>query len=136
MDARKFLLGTIAGGIAMFIAGYVLYELLLGKFFAANVGSATGVTRDPLMFWAIGAGCLAEAALITYVLGARGGAGAGARVGAVVALLMALSVDFIMYGSTNTANLTATLVDPVVGAVVGAIVGAVIGVVAGKPKPA
>jgi hypothetical protein len=136
MDAKKFLLGTIVGGIVMFIAGYVLYDLLLGKFFAANVGSATGVMREPLMFWAIGVGCLAEAALITYALGARGGAGAGITVGAIVGFLMALSVDFIMYGSSNVSNLTATLVDPLVAAVVGAIVGAAIGLVAGKPKPA
>ena len=136
MNAKKFLLGTIAGGIAMFVAGYLCYELLLGKFFAANVGSATGVMRDNLIFWSVGVGCLAEAALITYVLGARGGAGAGARVGAIVAFLMAVSVDFIMFGSTNTANLCATLVDPLAGAVVGAITGAVIGIVGGKPHAA
>jgi hypothetical protein len=134
MDAKKCILGTIVGGITMFVVGYLVFNLLLGSFYAANMGSATGVAREPIMYWALGVGCLAEAALITYALGARAGAGAGAKAGAVVGLLMWLAVDFIMYGTTNTQNLTLTLVDPLASAVVGAIVGVVIGLVAGKPK--
>jgi hypothetical protein len=136
MDAKKCILGTIVGGITMFVVGYLVFNLLLGGFYAQNMGSATGVTRDPLMYWALGVGCLGEAALITYALGARSGAGAGVKVGAVVGLLMWLAVDFIMYASTNISNLTITLVDPLVSAVVGAVTGAVIGLVSGKPQPA
>lgn len=136
MDAKRFTVGTIAGGITFFVIGYLIYMVLLGNFFAANMGTATGVNRATPLYWSIALGSLFQAALICYVLGARAGAGAGARVGAVVMLLAALAFDFIMYGTENVSNLTSTLVDPVASAVLGAIVGAVIGFVVGKLKPA
>ncbi len=36
MDTKKFALATIAGGITLFVLGYVFYEVLLAGFFEAN----------------------------------------------------------------------------------------------------
>jgi hypothetical protein len=137
MDAKRFLTGTIVGGIVLFLAGYLIFSTLLGGFYAANVGSATGVPKDPMLLWSIAVGCLAFAALICYVMGARGGSGlaGGAKVGAIVGLLLAIFVDFVIYGTNNVSNLTATLVDPLAEAVHGGIGGAVIGLVIAKMKP-
>jgi len=137
MDAKRFVTGTIVGGIVLFLAGYLIFNTLLGSFFAANAGTATGVARDPMLLWSIGVGCLGLAALICYAMGARGvsGLGGGATVGAVVGFLTAFYIDFALYGTQNVSNLTATIVDPLASAVHGAIGGAVIGLVVSKMKP-
>jgi hypothetical protein len=137
MDAKRFLTGTIVGGIVLFLAGYLIFNTLLGSFYAANVGSATGVPRDPMLLWSIGVGCLSLAALLCYVMGARGASGlaGGATVGAVVGLLLAIFVDFAAYGVNNVSNLTATVVDPLAEAVHSGLGGAVIGLVVSKMKP-
>ena len=136
MDAKKLIVGSIVGGIVIFGLGYVTYVLLLADFFKDNSTGAANLMRTPPLYWAIGVGCLLEAALICYVLGSRSGVGAGAKTGAIVGLLMWGSANFFMYGTQDLANLTATIVDPLVSAVLTGIAGAVIGVVVGKMKPA
>jgi hypothetical protein len=62
--------------------------------------------------------------------------GAGVTIGAVVGFLLWFTVDFILYGVTNIANLTRTVVDPLLELVRGGIGGGVIAVVLGKiPEP-
>ena len=136
MDTKRFILGTVVSGVVLFVGGYLVFGLLLADFFAGNAGSATGVARDPMLYWAIALGCLGEAALISHLLGANGGAGAGARAGGIVGFLLWLSADFVLYGTQNVSNLTATVVDPLVSAVVAAVAGAVAGAVVGKARQA
>jgi hypothetical protein len=138
MDPKKFVIGTVVGGLVVFFAGYLIFETILGGFFAANAGSATGVGREPMMLWSVGVGSLAFAGLICFCMGTRvaSGLGGGVKIGAVVGLLSAMFVDFVMYGTTNISNLTATIVDPLASAVLGGIAGAVIGLVLAKLKSA
>jgi hypothetical protein len=137
MDARKFAIGTVVGGVVLFLAGYLIFNTLLGSFYAANAGTATGVARDPMLMWSIAVGCLGFAALICYCMGNRAASGlaGGAKVGAIVGLLLAIFVDFVMYGANNLSNLTATIVDPIAEAVHGGIGGAAIGFVLSKIRP-
>ena len=72
MDSKRFVTGSIVGGIVLFLVGYVIFNIILRSFYDANMGSATGVARDPPFLWAIALGCLANAALICYAMGARG----------------------------------------------------------------
>jgi hypothetical protein len=50
----------------------------------------------------------------------------------VVGFLLWFTVDFILYGVTNIANLTRTVVDPLLELIRGGIGGGVIAVVLGK----
>lgn len=137
MDIRRFVTGTLVGGVAVFALGYVIFTMAFGAFYDANAGSATGVDRDTPLVWAVALGSLAYAALITFAMGRRADAwtpAAGLKTGAVVGFLIWCTVDFILYGATNTANLTRTVVDPLLEAVRGGIGGAVIALVAGKMK--
>ncbi len=138
MDARRFIAGTIVGGIVLFAAGYLIFNIVLAGFFAAHAGSATGVERDAPLLWAIAVGCLGYAALIRYAGGGRVASGltGGAAVGAVVGFLLWFTADFILYGTQNVSTLTAAIVDPLAGLVHGGIGGAVIGFVVSKIKPA
>ncbi len=134
MDTKRLLSGTLLGGITLHAVGYLIWGQLFATFFAANVGSTTGVARDRVE-WALALGNLSLAALLTLAIGSRPGSatiGTGFRAGAIVAFLAWLSVDLINYSVTNVSNLTATLVDPLLHLVYGGIGGAVIGAVLGK----
>ncbi len=135
MDIKRFVIGTVAGGIALFILGYVIWNMLFTDFFAANAGSVTGVAKDPQVMWAIAVGTLSYAALITLAIGTRAGSATivdGVKIGATVGFLMWFSVDFISYGFSNVENITATIVDPLLEIIHAGIAGGVIAAVLGK----
>ncbi len=135
MDIKRFIIGTVVGGIALYILGYVIFNLAFADFFATNAGSATGVWKDPQVIWAIALGTLSYAALITLALGTRAGSTTivgGLKVGAIVGFLMWFSADMIFYGIWNVENLTAAIVDSLLELVRGGIGGAVIAAVLAK----
>ena len=43
---KKMIMGTVAGAVAFFLLGFLLYAVILGGFYEANLGSATGVMRE------------------------------------------------------------------------------------------
>jgi hypothetical protein len=135
MDMRRLVIGTLVGGIVVYVLGYLIFILAFGSFYAANLGSATGVTRDPEIMWAVFLGSCAYAALITVMIGITGGVittAAAMKRGAIVGFLLWLAADFILYGATNMANLTRTAVDPVLELIRGGISGGIIGVLLAK----
>ena len=135
MDIKRLVIGTVAGGIALFILGYVIWNMLFTDFFAANAGSATGVAKDPQVMWAIAVGTLSYAALITLAIETRAGSTTiveGLKVGAIVGFLMWFSADMIYYGIWNVENLTAAIADSLLELVRGGIGGAVIAAVLAK----
>lgn len=135
MNTKQWIVGTVAGGVVVYGLGYLIFELLLGNFYAANGGSATGVNRDPEIIWAGAVGALAYAALILYALRAHAASlnvVSAMKAGAIVGFLLWLCVDFTLYSVTNMSNLTATIVDPLVEVVHGGITGAVLGVLLPK----
>ena len=94
-----------------------------------NAGSATGVAREPQLFWAIALGALSYGALLTLVIGSRASyltVGAGIKIGAIVSFLLWFTADFMLYGISNVGNLTTTIVAPLLELVPGAIAGGVI----------
>jgi hypothetical protein len=56
MDTKRILIGTLVGGVAMYVFGYLIFELAFGGFYARNVGSATAVLRDTPLQWAVALG--------------------------------------------------------------------------------
>ena len=130
MNTKQWVVGTIGGGVVVYVLGYIIFDTLLGDFYAANGGSATGVMRDPQIMWAVAVGALAYAALILYALKAHvasPNAISAMKVGATVGFLLWLCADFTLYGITNMSNLTTTIVDPLAELVRGGITGAVLG---------
>jgi hypothetical protein len=132
----RIVLATLAGAVTSFLLGFLIYGMALADFFAANVGSATGVIKDPPDLLYIGLGQIPLALLLTLAIDRWGGDSrsmvGGAKVGALFGLLIALGFDLTMYGATNVSNLTATLVDPIVSCGLVAFTGAAIGMVLGR----
>jgi hypothetical protein len=137
MDTKRFVIGTLVGGITMYLVGYLIWGLAFAEFFAANVGSATGVARESSLVWAVVLGTFSLSALVTLAVGSQAGGFTilnGLKVGAIVGFLVWFGVDFMHFGVRNIFNLKATIVDPLLEIVRTGIGGAVIAAVLGKLK--
>ena len=126
---KKMIIGTVAGGVAFFVLGSLLYAVILGDFYIANLGSATGVVRPIPVWWAMIVSQLAIAAVVTYVFRHAGVATAsdGLKTGAIFGLLLGTAISFDLYAVTNWSNVTVAFVEPFVTTVRVALAGGVIG---------
>ncbi len=134
MTQGRFWLAAFAGGVTLFVAGFVLWGLLFEGFFQAHVGSATGVVKEPMDFPHLFLGQFFWGVLLAYVIQRSvGGAGlaAGAKIGAILGFLLSLSVGLNQFSMTNLMDLTGVLTDPFVSAVWSALGGGVVGLVLG-----
>jgi hypothetical protein len=132
MDMKRFAIGTIVGGITMYVVGYLIFTLIFGAYYAANVGAVTNAMREPTLEWASALGGFAFAALITYVIAQSAGLptiASGFMKGATIGFLAWLSVDLVYYGATNLWNFSIVILDPVLELVHSGIGGAVIAAV-------
>jgi hypothetical protein len=139
MDAKRFVIGTLVGGIVLYATGYLIFDVAVAQYYANNAGSATGVARTPQLVWAVLLANLAYAALIVFTAGNRGAAlslAEGATIGAIVGFLLWSAADFVFYGTTHISNLTRTIVDPLLEIVHGGLGGVAIGAVVAGIAPA
>ena len=135
MNNKRLIIGSLVGAVTLYIAGYLIFDLGVGEFYAANAGSATGVMRESQVIWAICLGTLSYAVLLTLAIESRSGSTSpvdGMKVGAVIGFLLWCTTDFILYGNQNVNNLTVASVDPLLELVRGGIGGAVIALVREK----
>jgi uncharacterized membrane protein len=128
MDAKKWLAGTVVGGVVLWLLGMLIWQVLLSGFFTANAGGAIDLVREAPIYWAGILGTFAIAALVTTALGWAGSfsLSEGFRVGAIVGFLLWFGVDFLHYASLDRWNLTATIADPILELIRTGIGGAVI----------
>lgn len=138
MDTRKLVTGTLVGAVTMFVLGYLIFDLAFAGFYAAHAGSATGVTREPQLWWAMAVGALSLGTLITLTVAWSGAKtlADGFRTGAIIEFLVWLGVDFLFYGSTNVDMIQVTLLDPVLEFVRGGLVGMAVVMVLGRGETA
>jgi hypothetical protein len=140
MDAKRIIIGTIVGAVVLYVLGYLIFNVLIESFYAANMTSVPGVFHESQVQWAIILGEAAAAALLTLAILSRGGTpslAGGAVAGAVVGFLVWVTADFVYYGLASIWTLTIVIVDPFVEAVRHGITGAVIALVLAKvPKSA
>jgi uncharacterized membrane protein len=132
MNAKQFAIGTITGGVAFFLLGFLAYAVLLDDFFEANAGSASGVMKTEMEWWPLILGNLSHAALLTYVFQKWAGIrsfSAGIQGGALIGCMVAAGFDLTMYDTSNIMNLTGALADIVVWTCISAIAGGLIGMV-------
>ncbi len=138
MEAKRFVIATLVGGVTVFATGTLVFAIAPFRDFlvyAMNAGSATGVAREPQLVWAVALGALSYSALITLAIGRRADSlntRSGIKIGAVVGFLLWFTADFMFYGISNVGSLTSTVVDPLLELVPGAVAGGVIATVLGK----
>lgn len=135
MNVKRLVVGIVVGTIVASIVGVVVFDNLVADFYAANMGSATGVMRDSQLLWAVIVGTAAYAALITLALGTQPDGTTivgGAKTGAIVGLLVWGTANFVLLGVMNVHTPVLAIVDSVLEAIRAGITGAVIAVVAAK----
>jgi hypothetical protein len=136
MNTKKFLIGTIVGGIAFFLFGYLIYGIALMSFFTQHSTAPAGTMKamGDFVWWALILGNLASGALLTYIflkMGNINSFGAGAGVGAVIGFFMELSTDAVHYATENSSDFTGVCVDVIAGLILTAIAGGIIGAALG-----
>ena len=139
MDTKRVAIGTVVGGISMFVAAYLIWSLLLptmsiGDNLWDGAFEAAGVARESPILWAFFLSNVPAAALVTLAI-ERGGSstiGGGVKTGAIVGFLVWSSVDLAYYGNTTIFDLTSTLVDPLLATVHFGIGGGAIAAVLGR----
>ena len=132
MDTKRLAIGTVVGGIAMFVVGYLIWNILLDYWNGAF--DAAGVAREPQLLWVAALSNVPFAALVTLVI-ERGGSSTierGVGIGAMVGFLVWGGVALVHYADMTIFDLTATILDPLLAGVEFGIGGGVIAAVLGK----
>src|SRR5262245_1930762 len=104
MDIKRFAIGTIVGALALYLGGYLIFDVAVADFYVANRGPAMGAFRDAPLLWAVGLAGLALSALITIcIMGRVAGRtiGGGFLTGGLIGFLVWFHADFMQFGYTN-----------------------------------
>lgn len=142
MNTTKMLISGIAGGIAAFFAGWLIYGILLTDFMAQNTApGAAGIMRAEadMVWWAMIVGNLFYGLLLSYIFNRWSQVNtfsAGLSGGAVIGLLIGASIDLTIHAQMNIFTLNAVGADIAASAVLGGVTGAVVGWVNGMGKKA
>lgn len=128
MNSKTLIAGLI-GGIVAFLAGWVIFGVLLMDFFNNNMVPYTGLLKEPVEIWAIALGSLIHGILLAYVfnLGGVRSISSGAVVGGVVFFLMALGVDLMIYAQFNLYTFSLIALDVLGTTVLGISAGVAVG---------
>lgn len=133
----KMLLGTVVGGIAAFLLGWLIFGIALMSYYESHQIAYEGMTKDspnlPLLFIAN----LLYASILAVIMhwSKMTGLMKGAVIGAVISGLNTCSIDLYFYSLLNYfTDFTIVIVDVIVNIVFGAVVGAVIGWMMGMGK--
>ena len=132
MDTKQLLLGTLAGTVTSFIAGFLLFGLALTNYMAAN----SGYIAEGKMEWII-TGHVVFSLFVTYIFLKWAGIktlGSGLSAGAVIGLLVTLGTNAFLLGATEMwpGGLVPALVDTAANVIVWAAGGAGVGWALGR----
>jgi hypothetical protein len=136
MDLKRFLIGTVVGGVFLFVLGWLFWMVLFVGLFEGFAGSATGVPKDPPVMWAFILGTLVLSALYTLAIQWRGDSTLvdGLKTGALLGFLVWFGVDIMLFGVWNVSTLPGVFADSILELVRTGVAGAAIVAVAGKKE--
>ena len=135
MTEKRFWAASLAGGVTLFVVGFLLWGLLFAGFFDAHMGTATNVVKAEPELFHLALGQFFWGVLLTVIIARYAGVSGfvpGVRIGALMGFLMSLSVGLNQFSMANLVDLTAVLTDPFVAAVWSGLGGGVIGLVLGS----
>ncbi|MGB7068664.1 MAG: hypothetical protein WBD22_04160 [Pyrinomonadaceae bacterium] len=124
------LAGALAGGIVMFLLGFLFFGLLFADYFKGNTVEYAGLVKDPPLVWAIFLFNLAWAWLIAWFIDRTdlSGWAEGVKAGAIVMFVLGLGMNLEFHAFMNIHKaLAPLLVHILIVTGMGAVAGAVIG---------
>jgi uncharacterized membrane protein len=136
MNAKKFWISGLVGGVVSFFVGFAIYGIALAKVMDSSTGTATNVMRGPteMVYWSIMLGSLFMGLTLAYIFAKANinTVGSGMVVGAIAGFLIIAGHDFTSFGTSNLFNMNGLLIDVCASTVMQAITGAAIGFVNSK----
>jgi hypothetical protein len=133
----KILRGTIFGGIAFFLLGWLIYGIIMMGFNTANTNQCLNNPNGEMIWWAMILANIVSALLLTLVLNWSGAKGwmDGLKTGALFGVLYALAFDLGFWAMTSYFNnFGALLADLAQTTVLWALTGLIIVLLWGKEK--
>ena len=133
----KVLLAALAGGVAAFLLGWLVYGILLADTMKSLSVLVEGAEKNPPELWAIAVSNILWALFYAMVFTRWAGIStlkAGAMAGLWMSALIALSFDLGLFAMYNMWTMGGVVLDVVVSSVMGAVVGGVVGWVLGTGK--
>ena len=138
MNTNKILIGGVAGGVAAFLFGFLIWGFILAGFMEEHATAASKtIAKDPMLMWAIIVGNLAFGFLLAIIYGRWAGISTvktGVIAGLVIGLLIGINFDFMTYAMMDVTDMTGVIVDVLANTVFGGLVGGVVGGVLGMGK--
>lgn len=137
MNTKKILLGGIAGGVAFFLFGWLVYGILMKDFMAANLNQCMMKPEEEMGMGAMIVSNLSLGFILALIIGwsKTSGAVSGLKIGGIVGLLFAINLDMMFYAMTTMfSNFTAIVTDIAIFTVMSAVGGAIVGWVMGMGK--
>lgn len=136
---QKTILGGIAGGVAFFILGWLIYGTLMKDFMAANTNSCANRPEAEFVWWALIVSNLAWGFILALIFSWSNisSVAAGVKTAAIFGLLIGICYDMLFYSMTTMySSMTMVIVDVIVGSIMSAIGGAAIAAVMIRKKAA
>lgn len=133
----KILRGTIFGGIAYFLLGWLVWGILLMDFLSGNMNQCANRPDDGMVWWAIIVSNFVLALLLTMILkwAEAKSITDGLKYGALFGLLYALSVSLSSWSMTTMySNIGALVTDTLASTAILAVIGLIIVLTWGKDK--
>lgn len=134
----RILRGTLFGGIAYFLIGWLVWGILLMDFMSAGMNQCAARSSGEMVWWAIILSNFAGALLLTLLLDRSKAEklANGLATGALFGFLFSLTVDLSSFSMTTMFSYSwVMLVDILASTVVYALVGMIIVLTWGKEKP-
>ena len=133
----KILKGTLFGGIAYFLLGWLVYGVLMMDFSLSNYNQCMNRPATDMIWWAMIVSNLGYALFLTLILRWSGAKGLidGLKTGALIGLLLSFTLDMSFYSTTTMFNSFGVIgVDILVSTFMAAVIGGIIVLLWGKEK--
>ena len=135
----KIIYATAAGAVFSFLAGWLIYGVLLMDFFSSFMSDGfRAMMKDPPEIWAIFLSNAASSLMMAIIFGVYGNIksfASGLMAGLVIGLLISLSYDLMFYAMSTLYNSRRFYVfDVITGALFSGLTGGVVAAVLGMGK--
>ncbi len=127
---KKFIFGGLAGGVAYFLLGWVIYGMLLKDAMAGWAGSDPISMKETPDFLHLIIGNMFIGFFLSYVFTKWAGVKSlmgGLMAGATIGLFVTAGFDFTFFATSNAFNFTGVIMDTITGTVMFGLTGAVVG---------
>lgn len=124
MKINKLIIGTLTGTIVYFIAGWIVFEFILGSYTNANTTQIVGFKKNEqessrlMLILSCTAYAMLLSSLMLYWINTSLNFKEGFKLGAIVGSLVATMADTYWYGTSNFYNNATPMILDIIAATI------------------